>query len=301
MSPQITATRPRLWLALVLVMGMLAALNPVAASDQRADQAPLDLIIRAERLMLGVVREQVAVLGGTITLDLSIIDGFAATIPSAVLDSVTSIPGISSITQDASVTLNGRRGDDDQNAPAMSELTTKVLDLDRLWRKGITGDGIGVALVDSGVTPVGGLDGEDKILNGPDLSFDGPFENVRYLDVYGHGTHLAGIISGHDPDLPDRPKQRDAKENFAGVAPDSHIVSVKVADGMGVADVSQVIAGIQWVIEHKDDPEANIRGVDTGLRHRRSSGLSTRSACFRCGTGLACRNSCGRGSRKRRQ
>ena len=55
------------------------------------------------------------------------------------------------------------------------------------------------------------------------------------------------------------PKQRDAATSFAGIAPDSHIVSVKVADGMGSADVSQVIAGIQWVIAHKDDPGANIR------------------------------------------
>jgi hypothetical protein len=77
--------------------------------------------------------------------------------------------------------------------------------------------------------------------------------------MYGHGTHLAGIIAGADPGLPTRPNDRWLRTNFAGVAPGAHIVNVKVADATGTADVSQVIAGIQWVIEHKDDGPADIR------------------------------------------
>ena len=209
-------------------------------------------------MLLGDLRDQVVELGGTITLDLPIINGFAATIPGAIVEAVSAIPGLTSLTPDGTVTLNGRR-DDDATAPPMSQLTTDVLNLDRLWQRGITGEGVGIALIDSGVTPVGGLDADGKVVYGPDLSFDGPFEAVRNLDVFGRGTHLAGIISGHDPGLPDRPHQRDVRSTFAGVAPDSHIISVKVADGMGSADVSQVIAGIQWVIAHKDDPESHIR------------------------------------------
>ena len=245
------------------MLGMLipahAMLIPAYAVPRSVDEGPFDVIIRADAGMLDQVRDEVSSFGGIITLDLSIINGFAASIPEAVSSAVSTIPGLASIIPDVGVTLNGYRDDDHIVAPPIADLTTNVLDLDRLWRRGITGEGIGVALIDSGVAPVGGLDADGKILNGPDLSFDGPFQSVRHIDVFGHGTHLAGIISGHDPDLPDRPKQRDAVTSFAGVAPDSHIVSVKVADGMGSADVSQVIAGIQWVIAHKDDPGANIR------------------------------------------
>ena len=266
MSRRALTTERRTWAALALVVAMLATLAPVASADaaHRLDDGPVELIVRAEHGMLDQVRRHVASIGGTITLDLPIVDGFAASVPAAVAGVVSELAGVASVTPDGSVSLHGHRDHDDDDdhrldVPPIAELTTQVLDLDRLWRRGITGEGVGVALIDSGVTPVGGLDADGKVFNGPDLSFDGPFESVRHLDVFGHGTHLAGIIAGRDPDLPDRPRERDAERHFAGVAPDAHVISVKVADGMGTADVSQVIAGIQWVIEHKDDPEVNIR------------------------------------------
>jgi len=116
----------------------------------------------------------------------------------------------------------------------------------------LTGAGIGVALIDSGVTPVQGLDGAGKVINGPDLSFESQAPNLRYLDTFGHGTHMAGIIAGQDPALA-------GGTRFDGVAPGAHLVSVKVASADGASDVSQVIAGIDWVVAHRKDPGLNIR------------------------------------------
>ncbi len=113
--------------------------------------------------------------------------------------------------------------------------------------KGYTGQGIDVALIDSGVTPVNGLDQPGKIIYGPDLSNEGGFANLANLDTYGHGTHLAGIITGDDGD------------QVTGIATDSRIVSVKVAGASGETSIAQVIAGIDWVVEHRNDNGLNIR------------------------------------------
>jgi serine protease AprX len=117
----------------------------------------------------------------------------------------------------------------------------------------LTGAGVGVALIDSGVSPVPGLNGAGKVINGPDLSFESQSPTLRYLDTYGHGTHMAGIIAGQDPATVAAPAR------FDGVAPGAHIVSLKVASADGASDVSQVIAAIDWVVEHRDDKGMNIR------------------------------------------
>jgi serine protease AprX len=117
----------------------------------------------------------------------------------------------------------------------------------------LTGAGVGVALIDSGVSPVPGLNGAGKVINGPDLSFESQSPTLRYLDTYGHGTHMAGIIAGQDP------ATGAVSSRFNGVAPGAHLISLKVAAADGASDVSQVIAAIDWAVAHRNDPGLNIR------------------------------------------
>jgi serine protease AprX len=118
-----------------------------------------------------------------------------------------------------------------------------------LWSHGITGAGVGVALIDSGVVPVQGLTGTGKVVNGPDLSFESQRPSIEYLDTYGHGTHMAGIIAGND----------GPGGAFEGVAPGAHLISLKVGSHDGAVDVSQVLAAIDWAVQHRNDPGLNIR------------------------------------------
>ena len=117
------------------------------------------------------------------------------------------------------------------------------------WNAGFTGQGVDVALIDTGVAPVPALSGNGKIVNGPDLSLESQNPNLQYLDTNGHGTFMAGIIGGND----------GQPGGYRGVAPDSRILSVKVGDADGGVDVSQVIAAIDWVVQHRTDNGMNIR------------------------------------------
>ncbi|WP_067501175.1 S8 family serine peptidase [Actinoplanes sp. TFC3] len=109
----------------------------------------------------------------------------------------------------------------------------------------LTGKGVGVALIDTGVAPVPGLPAS-RIVNGPDLSFESQAAGLRYLDTYGHGTHMAGIIVGND-----------TATGTKGLAPDAKLTSIKVGTANGTVDVSQVIAAVDWVVKHRNDDPLN--------------------------------------------
>lgn len=116
---------------------------------------------------------------------------------------------------------------------------------------GLTGAGVGIALIDTGVAPVAGLSAS-LVVNGPDLSFESQSADLRYLDTYGHGTHLAGIMVGNG-----------ALTGNVGIAPKAKLTSIKVGSASGAVDVTQIIAALDWVVQHRnDDPAYPIRVVN---------------------------------------
>src|SRR3954468_11539138 len=127
------------------------------------------------------------------------------------------------------------------------------------YAAGITGKGVGVALIDTGVSPVAGLT-SGNVVNGPDLSFDSQDPATAHVDGFGHGTHLASIIAGRD--VAGTPASYLDPSRFTGVAPDANLVNVKVGASNGDVDVSQVIAAIDWVVQHRNDESLNIRVIN---------------------------------------
>jgi len=136
--------------------------------------------------------------------------------------------------------------------------TAEYLGAETWWNAGYTGKGVDVAVIDSGVAPVPGLDAPGKVVYGPDLSLESQAPNLTNYDTYGHGTFMAGLIAGHDSTLT-APYGNAPASAYRGIAPDARIVSLKVATADGGADVSQVIAAIDWVVQHAHDPGLNIR------------------------------------------
>ncbi|HVF76082.1 MAG TPA: S8 family serine peptidase [Acidimicrobiales bacterium] len=132
-------------------------------------------------------------------------------------------------------------------APVSLSTVADAVGADELWKRGIDGTGIDVAVIDTGIAPVAGLDGAGKVVNGPDLSFESQAAEYRHFDTFGHGTHMASIVAGHD------------SAGFKGLAPGARIVNIKVGNYQGAVDVTQVIAAIDWVVQHRNDSGLNVR------------------------------------------
>jgi serine protease AprX len=116
------------------------------------------------------------------------------------------------------------------------------------------GAGVDVALIDSGVVPVGGLAEPGRVVHGPDFSSERRNRRLATLDTFGHGTHVAGLIAGRDP-----------LTGFAGVAPGARLVSLKVAGADGETNLVQVLAALEWVHRNHDANGLNIRVVNLAL------------------------------------
>ncbi len=131
--------------------------------------------------------------------------------------------------------------------------------------RAVTGKGVTVALVDSGVEAVPGLDAPGKVVRGPDLSLESNSDALAGHDTFGHGTHLAGIIAARDTVPVDSktgaPKTDDMSKQL-GVAPDAQLLALKLATTDGSTDVSQVIAALDWVAQHRTDNGMNVRVVN---------------------------------------
>jgi serine protease AprX len=249
--------------ARTLAIGTLAAASVLSggALATRAAAAnagrPQHVIVRGQAGCAASVATTITSMGGTVTRSIGILDGAAATVGSDRLSALRAAPCVAAVTPDGTVTMSSIGGYDPTADVGSLYNTEQIIGAQAAWAAGATGQGVGVALIDTGVAPVQGLNGPGKLINGPDLSFDSQTPALMYNDEVGHGTHMAGIIAGRDQ--PRAPKGYVGDTNdFNGVAPDARIVNVKVADEQGAVDVSQVLAGIDWVVQHRNDPKLNI-------------------------------------------
>ena len=119
---------------------------------------------------------------------------------------------------------------------------------------GVNGQGIGVAVVDSGISSHAAL--SKKVI-----------ANVNFVtgdtvvsDTYGHGTHVAGIIAGTGS-----PAASVTPLYNGGIAPGAQIINVRVLGANGTGLTSDVIAGIDWAIANR--LKYNIRVINLSLGH----------------------------------
>ncbi|MCW2534057.1 MAG: peptidase and in kexin sedolisin [Blastococcus sp.] len=244
--------------ATLVAAGLAGPTAASAATMPSASSADRVSVIVQELAGTGNGPERaVSAFGGTVGRQLGVIGGFTAEVPVDRLDALRGVAGVDSVTKDAGLALQSTDVESQATqAGSLYTIANQVTGASAMWDAGYTGKGVDVAVIDSGVVPVDGFKTPGKVVYGPDLSLEanGPAKN---LDTFGHGTHMAGIIAGRDSAA--GASVTGDSSNFVGMAPDSRIVSIKIADAKGQTDVSQAIAAIDWVVQNRDKNGLNIR------------------------------------------
>ena len=198
--------------------------------------------------------------GGTVTSSLNVINAVGALLTPDMANSLRAEPGVRAIVLNASVRLVSDGPDDSveeggrgRNAPETDY--PNVVGADRVWEAGVTGQGVTVAVVDTGLARhrglVRGVDGRRGRIVGWADFVDG---RRQLRDPNGHGTHVSGVIAN---------SQLGPDHEWNGVAPGVKLVGVRVLDETGFGTYEHVIQGIQWVIANKD--RYNIRVMNLSL------------------------------------
>jgi len=177
-------------------------------------------------------------LGGTVVAHLHSISADAVRLPARSLAALASDSEVAYIAPDRPV-----RG--------LLDLTAAAVNAAAAQNYGLDGTGIGVAVIDSGIT------GHPDL--GKRVVYSVSMIGGLATDPFGHGTHVAGIIGSDGKDSSGRFYTR----TFRGIAPNVNLIDIRVLDATGVGTDSSVVAGIEKAISLKS--KYNIRVINLSL------------------------------------
>ncbi len=250
----------RVGLAIVLAC-TLGATTPVWAAGP-GDHPKLDKTLNGRATQPGKSRvivmlnsgwsadTQVKSLGGKLGRSLSLINGTVVELPNGMLRRLADYPGVSFI------------ADDRPTGGEMNRVAVTVGARAVQQNYGLRGAGVGVAVIDSGIS---GWNNDLAYFGSSSLVQTRNYQRVvgfvdfvngwtTPYDDNGHGTHVAGIIGGNG---------FNSLGVRAGIAPDAHMVSLKVLDAEGRGVISNVIAALDWVVAHK--AQYNLRVINLSV------------------------------------
>jgi serine protease AprX len=198
----------------------------------------------------------VSLTGATKTADLALIDAFAAEMTPEAFAKLAK-EGAQGVTIHLDekvhayepVELSRPETLDPQQPKLQLENAIATLGVDKLHQQGFKGKGVGIAVIDTGLYPH--EDYKDRIVGWKSWTDGSPTPN----DPQGHGTHVAGDALGDG-------KLSDGK--FIGPAPEAHLIGIAVLDKHGSGRLSDIIKGVQWAVEKKDELDIDIINMSLG-------------------------------------
>src|SRR5262252_2906714 len=217
-----------------VILILLGALTATAAADtsklspdlQKSTASSARVVVQYNNPP-SLLDLQLLSLLGSILNSLPLVNGIVAELPLSNILSLSNQSNVKYISLDRTVspTLSNA-------APAVNAFAA--------WQSGYTGAGIGVAVIDSGVSSHPDLNG--GLLGLSRVVWNQSFVpgNASGNDQFGHGTHVAGLIAGNGSSS----RGKQYSKTFEGIAPQANLVNLRVLDQNGEGSDSAVIAAI---------------------------------------------------------
>ena len=206
-------------------------------------QAPSVASSQNGGLLGGLLHLVGGLVSGVVNVVFSVINAVVYTVPASSLSTLAADPNVTYISPDR---------------PLASQLdySAAAVNASAAWQSKLTGSGVGVAVIDSGIDV------------SPDLSLLGLLPRVVYTqdfiggngtDPYGHGTHVAGIVGANGI----ASQCFNCTRSLVGIAPNALLVNLRVLDANGQGSDSTVIQAIERAIALKQ--RYNIRVINLSL------------------------------------
>ena len=212
--------------------------GPVAALAARGGEQPAEIVVTYDDYPELFEDNRIAALGGEVLRRFDTLDMMAVRLPASSLVGLAIEDTVDRLSLDDDVRSLG------------SERVAANLPLAGSANALYRGNSIGVAIIDTGIAGHADLPDTARqysFLNG---AFPRPvIENdtiVSYADdaredLYGHGTHVAGIVAGDGS---------DSAGEHGGAADRAHLLGLQVLDGTGRGSTSDVIAALDWLARY---------------------------------------------------
>ena len=207
-------------LSLVLMLSVLGGV-PVSAESDAEKKV---LIVFEEQVDEAQMEEIVDEAGGTLSEEYEEVDVASAEMTASSIDELLQDPAVKYVEEDSIVRLHAQ----------MEDWGIQETNTPQAWNSGLTGEGVKIAVLDSGIA------------QHEDLAIAGGVSTVAYTSSYaddqGHGTHVAGIIGA-----------RNNNVGVKGVAYEAELYAIKAFNEKGSAYLSDMIEGIDWSIANDMD------------------------------------------------
>jgi serine protease AprX len=237
---------------LLLTASFAFARNPKLGRDLDGidPNSNVDVIIQFQHFPTEAHHQMVRDHGGALKAPFRSIKGAVYTVPASALEGLANNPEVVYISPDRS--LHGKL-----------DLTADAVNASAAWNANLSGTGIGVAIIDSGISNADDLKSEsgrsgtgligsllDLLLGGGGgggasrIVYQRDFVGGGTNDFYGHGTHVAGIVAGNGS----KSICNGCTRTFMGMAPMANLINLRVLDQNGNGVDSAVVAAIDEAI-----------------------------------------------------